>query len=181
VRYQSRDGRAVPNDNNDAWLKPAFEQMFRVLKQDAFAISFYGWPSADRFLHAYRAAGFRVVGHLMFPKKYAFSKGYVSYHHESAHLLVKGSPWAVNKPIPDVLEWKYTGNKLHPTQKPLEVLMPLIEAFSSPGDIVLDPFAGSSSTLAAAQALGRRYLGIEMDSDYHRIACRRLSKLEIAA
>jgi DNA modification methylase len=71
---------------------------------------------------------------LMFPKKYA-SKNYVSYHHECAHLVVKGSPWAVNKPIPDVIEWKYTGNKLHPPQKPLEVIMPLIEAFSSPGDI----------------------------------------------
>src|SRR5271163_859181 len=73
VRYKSRDGRAVPNDDNDAWLKPAFGEMYRVLANDSFAVSFYGWPMADRFMQAYRAAGFRVVGHLMFPKTYASS------------------------------------------------------------------------------------------------------------
>jgi DNA modification methylase len=93
VRYKSRDGRAVPNDDNDAWLKPAFAEMYRVLKPDCFAVSFYGWPSADRFLAAYREAGFRPVGHLIFPKGYSSSTGYVSSEHENAHLLVKGSPW----------------------------------------------------------------------------------------
>ncbi len=63
VNYRSRDGRSVPNDNNDAWLNPAFAEMYRVLKNDSFAVSFYGWPSADKFLQAYRAAGFRVAGH----------------------------------------------------------------------------------------------------------------------
>ena len=64
TRYRSRDGRTVPNDNNDAWLKPAFAELYRVLKPDSFAVSFYGWAQADRFLTAFRAAGFRVVGHV---------------------------------------------------------------------------------------------------------------------
>ena len=56
ARYTSRDGRTVPNDDNDAWLKPAFAQMHRVLAPDRFCISFYGWPQADRFIAAWREA-----------------------------------------------------------------------------------------------------------------------------
>src|SRR6202046_1072321 len=134
THYQSRDGRRVPNDNNDRWLNPAFAQMYRVLADDSFCVSFYGWPKADRFMQAYRAAGFRVVGHLMFPKTYASSTRFLRYQHESAHLLAKGDPRAPEKPIGDVIAWDYTGNKLHPTQKPLSALLPLVEAFSAPND-----------------------------------------------
>src|SRR5580704_9097670 len=67
VNFKARDGRTVPNDNNDAWLKPAFAEMHRVLANNTFCVSFYAWKEAERFLHAYRAAGFRVVGHLAFP------------------------------------------------------------------------------------------------------------------
>ncbi len=175
VNYRSRDGRTVPNDDNDAWLNPAFEEMYRVLKQDSFAISFYGWPSADKFLHAYRAAGFRVVGHLMFPKRYASSTGYVKYQHECAHLLVKGAPWRMAERISDVIEWSYSGNVLHPTQKPLEVLQKLIRAFCPGNGLVLDPFAGSGSTLEAARLLGRKWLGIEIEPSYFQIASQRMT------
>ena len=175
TRYQSRDGRTVPNDDNGAWLKPAFAAMFRVLAPDSFGVGFYGWPKADLFMQAYRAAGFRVVGHLMFPKRYASSARFLRYQHESAHLLAKGNPPPPEKPIGDVIEWKYTGNHYHPAQKPLAVLTPLIEAFSRPGDMVLDPFAGSGSTLLAAKMLGRNWLGIELDKEYHATARRRLN------
>lgn len=176
TRYQSRDGRTVPNDDNDAWLQPAFAELYRVLGQDSIAVSFYGWPHADRFLQAYRAAGFRVVGHFVCPKRYTSSTRFVRYQHECAYLLAKGHPKRPPNPIGDVLDWTYTGNKLHPTQKPLSALLPLVETFSSPGDTVLDPFAGSGSSLVAAQRLGRSYLGIELDPTYHIIACFRLLK-----
>jgi adenine-specific DNA-methyltransferase len=175
VNYRSRDGRSVPNDNNDAWLNPAFAELYRVLRPDSFAVSFYGWPSADKFLQAYRAAGFKVVGHLMFLKRYASSTGYVKHLHESAYLLVKGTPWGMVETIDDVIEWTYTGNLLHPTQKPVEALQKLINAFCPADGLVLDPFAGSGSTLAAAKTSGRRYLGIELDAKYHAIASHRLA------
>jgi hypothetical protein len=90
TRYKSRDGRRILNDDNDAWLKPAFAEMFRVLEHDSFAVSFYGWPQVDSFVQAYRAAGFRMVGHLAFPKRYTSSTRYLRYQHECAHLLAKG-------------------------------------------------------------------------------------------
>jgi len=174
ARYKSRDGRSVPNDDNGAWLKPAFAEMYRVLERDSFCVSFYGWHQADRFIRAYRDAGFRVVGHLAFPKRYTSATKYLRYQHECAHLLAKGNPREPRDTIGDVLDWTYSGNKLHPTQKPLSVLLPLVETFSAPRGTVLDPFSGSGSSLLAAKMLGRPYLGIELDANYHAIAGRRL-------
>jgi len=175
ARYVSRDGRTVPNDDNDAWLKPAFKEMFRVLRRHSFAVSFYGWPHIDRFMHAWREAGFRIVGHLVFPKRYTSSEKYLRYQHECAYLLAKGNPLVPQSTIGDVIDWTYSGNKLHPTQKPLSVLLPLIESFSKRGDLVLDPFSGSGSSLMAAKMLGRDWLGVELDAKYHTIAAERLA------
>jgi site-specific DNA-methyltransferase (adenine-specific) len=66
------------------------------------------------------------------------------------------------------------GRALHPTQKPTGILSPLIEYSCPPGGIVLDPFAGSGSTLAAAQETGRSSIGIEIDPTYAALARDRL-------
>lgn len=65
---------------------------------------------------------------------------------------------------------------LHPTQKPQEVIAPLIEYSSQYGDLIYDPFAGSGTTLAAAKALGRKAIGVEVDEKYAERAARRLSQ-----
>jgi adenine-specific DNA-methyltransferase len=88
----------------------------------------------------------------------------------------KGRPREPEYAIGDVLDWTYSGNRLGPTQKPLPVLLPLVETFSPYSGLVLDPFAGSGSTLLAARMLGRRFLGIELDGDSHAIAKRRLER-----
>lgn len=176
ARYRSRDGRALQNDDNAAWLAPSFAEMFRVLKKDACAISFYGWPKVDLFFAAWKNAGFRIGGHMIFRKRYASKTAFLQYRHEAAFLLIKGSPAFPATPLPDVMDWTYTGNKLHPTQKSIHILKPLIEAFSAPGQIVLDPFAGSGSTCIAAKRTGRDYIGIELDATHHATACKRLAK-----
>ena len=63
----------------------------------------------------------------------------------------------------------------HPTQKPEALLERIIKASSNPGDLVLDPFAGTFTTNAVAQRLGRRSIGIERESEYVKIGLRRLS------
>lgn len=173
AHYVDRSGRKLRNDDNDAWLKPAFAEIYRVLARDSYAVSFYGWPNADLFIAAWRAAGFRISGHLVFPKQYASNAFHVGYRHECAYLLSKGAPRAQHV-IADVLPWEYTGNRFHPTEKPLQALTPMIEAFSAPGDYVLDPFAGSGSTLLAAQRCGRDAIGIELDAGYYAKAAMRL-------
>ena len=72
------------------------------------------------------------------------------------------------------LEWKYSCNSLHQTQKRVCILTPLIECFSLPGDVVLDPFCGSGSTLVAAQQLGRQFVRIELSKRYFNLVEQRL-------
>lgn len=174
ANYHSRDGRGLCNDTSDGWLKPAFAEAYRLLRPNRFCVSFYGWAKADRFFAAWRAAGFYPVGHFVFRKTYTSSARFVRYQHEQAYLLAKGNPQVPASPIPDVLELKYTGNDLHPTQKAVSSLLPLVKAFSGPGELVLDPFCGSGSTLVAARMLNRHYLGIELDPQYYAITAKRL-------
>ncbi len=72
---------------------------------------------------------------------------------------------------------RHDGRKAHPTQKPEALLHRVILAASAPGDVVLDPFFGSGTTGAVAKRLGRRYLGIDVDPDYVRLAEERLLEI----
>jgi site-specific DNA-methyltransferase (adenine-specific) len=66
----------------------------------------------------------------------------------------------------------------HPCQMPEAVLERIIRVSSNPGDLVLDPFGGSGTTLATALRLGRKYLGIELSEDYAEAIRRRLAQVE---
>jgi DNA modification methylase len=77
------------------------------------------------------------------------------------------------------------GDRVHPTQKPEPLMDALIRDFTDPGDLILDPFAGSGTTGVAAIRLGRRFIGWERDPKYHAIAVKRLTaareQLELVA
>jgi DNA modification methylase len=177
-RYTTRDGRAIRSDNF-VWVKPAFAELYRVLKRDSFCAFFYGWAHIHKLAAAFTDAGFRPIEHMMFPKPYASGTRFLRYRHECAYLLAKGEPKQPERPIDDVIQWThYTGNKLHPSQKPLQVLLPLIKAFCPQPGVMLDPFAGSGSSLIAARQLGRQYIGIEIDEQHHRTATARLQEAQ---
>jgi DNA modification methylase len=72
----------------------------------------------------------------------------------------------------------YRGNKLPPTQKPLVAVAPLVRRFALPGELVLDPFAVSGSSCAAALLTGRRYVGIELDAEHFHQASTRLNRVQ---
>ena len=74
----------------------------------------------------------------------------------------------------DWFEWKRdsrkTYPKIHPTQKPVSVLKRLIEIFTDEGDVVIDPVAGSGTTLRAAYEIGRNSYGFEVDKNFYTAA-----------
>lgn len=176
VRYQDRGGRTIANDYNLTNVLGAFPDIGRVLKPNSYCISFYGWNKVDAFFDAWMQAGLRPVGHIVWHKSYASRRSFLNARHEQAYLLAKGQPEKPLQPLDDVQPWEYSGNKLHPTQKSVSILRPLIECFSRPDALVLDPFAGSGSTLVAALVSGRRYLGIELESMYCEMMQRRLAR-----
>jgi len=174
VRYKDRGGRQVPNDDNSRWIFPAFSELYRVLKPDRYCLSFYGWGRVDKVLSIWKECGFRPVGHFVWVKRYASCMRHTRMKHEQAYLLAKGNPAFPKEPPSDVLEWVYTGNRLHPTQKPVSAIVPLIRAFTKQNGLVLDCFAGSGTTGVAARHCNRHYLLIEQDAGYYRAATERL-------
>lgn len=68
---------------------------------------------------------------------------------------------------------------IHPTQKPLELLRRLIEIFTDPGDVVIDPVAGSGSTLVAAMKAKRLAYGFEIKKDFHKSASAWIEKIRL--
>lgn len=74
--------------------------------------------------------------------------------------------------------WSMPENTDHPTQKPEKLLAKIILASSRPGDLILDPFAGSGTTAVVAKKLGRSFVAIESDEDYCLLAQKRLEMAE---
>ena len=84
------------------------------------------------------------------------------------------SVWSVNPPKPE--EKKYGK---HPTQKPLDLLKRIVLSSTNEGDVVLDPFTGSSTTGIASALNNRKFIGIDMEKDYLELSKKRFSDLKI--
>ena len=94
------------------------------------------------------------------------------FNYETMRQLNGGSQMTDVWRIPSVGMWEKTCGK-HPTQKPLRLLYRIILASTNEGDVILDPFAGSSTTGIAANLLGRKFIGVEQDEDFCVLSRRR--------
>jgi site-specific DNA-methyltransferase (adenine-specific) len=80
------------------------------------------------------------------------------------------------KMIFNVMDWESDDitspiyQKIHPTQKPIKLLEKIISIFTDPGDVVIDPVAGSGSTIIAAENIGRKAYGFEIKKDFYKQA-----------
>ena len=85
------------------------------------------------------------------------------------------------KMIFNIIDWIRDGDtaKIHPTQKPVKLLEKLINIFTDEGDVVIDPVAGSGTTLIAANNCGRRGYGFEIKKPFFKDAVRLIEQNEI--
>lgn len=86
---------------------------------------------------------------------------------------VPGNVWQFPR-----VRYKMAEYENHPTQKPEKLLERIILTSSNPGDLVLDPFAGSFTTCAVALAHGRKTIGIELNPEFYKIGLRRTGLLQ---
>lgn len=181
-RTTSAKKSAIANDETigdaAALLADVLPKAFARMADDAHALIFTGWRFEPEIRAVIEAAGFTIKGSLVWVKNNHGTgdlEGSFAPKHERIIHAVKGKPKLVQR-IPDVVLGKDKQNSDHPTEKPLDLLRALIEATTSPGDLVVDPFAGSGSTLFAADALGRDFWGCELDPTYHRKIADELAK-----
>lgn len=92
----------------------------------------------------------------------------------------KPTNWTFNRENPVekcVIDTTVQRSKLHPTMKDLKVIYKLVHLLSNENDIVLDPFMGSGTTGVACKKLNRKFIGVELDKEYFKIAQNRLNTL----
>ena len=180
ISYQSsrRKVKAKPiyNDGDISWIDSLASEFYRVSKKNTAHYVFCSYHNIDKFKLAFERY-FKVKNILTWVKNNA-SMGDLTADFapktEFVLFLQKGRKLINGKRSCNVLEYKKTGNKLHPTQKPVDMLEFMITKFSNDGDIVFDPCMGSGSTGEAGVHTNRKFIGIEIDKDYFNIAERRL-------
>jgi site-specific DNA-methyltransferase (adenine-specific) len=173
--------KKILNDKDShSLISEALAQYHRVLKNNTAIYMFCSWHHIDFFKQEFEK-WFTLKNILIWNKNNHGSgdlKGSYAPKYECVLFGHKGRALLKDKRVPDVIDCaKIDSSKLtHPTEKPIELLKIFIQNNSEVGDVVLDGFAGTGSTLLASIELGRKYIGFELDSNYSNIAKTRLNQ-----
>lgn len=157
------------------WIYDAY----RVLKEGGGVLCFSRWDVQQTFIDALKIAGFSVKSVIVWDRVHhgmGNLKGSFAPRYDTCIFAAKGRYILPNGRPDDVIQCQRLNGAelLHPNEKPAALMRQLVEATTKPGALVLDPFAGSGSTLAAAALTGRQYIGVEIDPEYCRIAQKKV-------
>ncbi|MGN0807860.1 MAG: DNA (cytosine-5-)-methyltransferase [Candidatus Coproplasma sp.] len=158
----------------------------KIIKDDGSIIIFCSYLYISFVIAELKKNGIDVKDVLIWKKKNPMPRNinrrYVQDMEFAIWGVKKNAKWTFNKPddkpyLRSVFETStVSGNEKtnHPTQKSLELMREIIKIHTNAGDTVLDPFMGSGTTGVAALAEGRKFIGIEVDSDYFELSKERI-------
>lgn len=149
---------------------------FRACKPDADAYVMTNDKNQLAAQQGFQGSGWKFHNMLVWGKGSATRNRWYMKNLEFTIYLWKGEARVINNPgSKQLFLCRGPKDAIHPTQKPVELMLQYIENSTDPGGLVLDPFAGSGTTLMAAMYSGRRAIGIEIDEEHFNNAARRLS------
>jgi site-specific DNA-methyltransferase (adenine-specific) len=151
-------------------------EMFRVTAVAGSGHFFIDWRMYPHLYGALESCGWLVKNLVVWDKQHFGIGSNYRNQHELIIYAEKGGLDFGSKGVGNVLRAKRTQGEWHPTEKPVDLLEKLIGLVTVGDEIVLDPFAGSGSTLCAAKNIGRRAIGIEIEERYCEIAAKRLQQ-----
>lgn len=158
----------------------ACKVLFRKMKENSHIYIFTSWKVYPQFSEI-TGRYFKIKNCLIWRKNNHGTgdlEGNYAEQYEMIIFATKGNRKLNGNRVSNVLEFDKvaSANLVHSCEKPVSLLEFLIEKSSDVGDFVIDPFAGSGSTLVAAKNKGRQYWGCELDTENYRIACGRCSQ-----
>lgn len=181
-RHRQRPGLVnddLPPEELEAFLKGFAVQAARVVEGDVYVVlGASSWPCLDQ---AMRGCGFHWSASVIWVKD-VFVLGRSKFHRRYEPIWYGWhkdgkSSFQGRRDVDDVWEIpRPRQSPEHPTMKPVELIKRAIEYSSAPGDLVLDLFGGSGSTMIAAEQSGRRAYLMEIDGHYVDVAARRWSE-----
>ena len=166
-------------EHNDLDIRDWIGECYRVLKQNTHIYIMTNFLNLEKYLYSIREAGFDIHNLLVWEKNTATPNRWYMKNCEYIIFARKGAA----KPINDcgsktVLQFKNVTNRIHPTEKPLDLLELLITNSTMPEQTVLDPFGGSFSTALAAVRTGRKAISFEIDEEYYDLGKKRLEAFD---
>lgn len=173
---KKNDGKIFEHNdiNPEEWIS----EVYRVLKQGTQCYIMVNSLNMENYLRICREAGFGLHNILAWFKNNCTPSRWYMKNAEYILFLRKGKAKTINNVgSKTVHEFdNIIGNKLHPTEKPIELMELYITNSSNIGDVVLDPFMGVGSTGLAALKNDRKFIGFEIDKKYYDIAEKRLEE-----
>lgn len=160
-------------------LDKIFSELNRVMDEDTHIYCFAGFQTIDKFKNIFEKY-FNFNNLLIWLKQNHTNTNYQYYYGHKYELIMFGSKGKriLNEFSTDVLEVNNLVNKTHAAQKPEALIKKLIRMSSGEGQIVLDCFAGSGSTLKAAISMNRRAYGCELDHNHYAISYKQLMEVK---
>jgi DNA modification methylase len=162
-----------------SWLSPAVS----AIKPGGSLVVFNDWKNLGLIAEAAEQVGLETKDLLRLEKTNPMPRNrdrrYITDFELAVWFVKPGAKWVFNRQDPAYQRPKFVHSVdkgLHPTQKSLGLMEDLVRIHSNPGDLIVDPYAGSGTTGVAAKRLGRRFFGIEIDPDYAAQAARRIEE-----
>lgn len=188
VAYEGSDGQSIQNDDmgdNEFhdFLFLVYKNMFDSVKLGGPIYVCHADSEGLNFRSAFKEAGFKLAQCLIWVKN-SFTMGRQDYQWQHEPILYGWKPGAGHYYVDDRSQatvWNYDKpkhNDLHPTMKPLELVGKAINNSSLKGDLVLDLFGGSGSTLIASEQAERTNCSMELDEKYADVIVKRYIKLK---
>ena len=181
-RSNHRDQRydSIHWDDNLDWLEEWVPECHRVLEESSHLYVFCSFHNIDLFKKSLQS--FFTIKNILIWEKNNTSmgdlKGDYAPKYEMILYCTKGRRLLNGGRDPNIIRFARTGNKLHPTQKPVDLISYLIEKSSNKGEVVYDPFMGSGTTAIASYVTERKYIGSEINKEYYDVCQDRLSEKE---
>ena len=174
--YRKEKYNTIKNDDSLSWIDEFVSQTYRIAKNNTAHYVFCSFHNIDIFKQSFQKR-FKVKNILVWEKNNTSMgdlKADFAPKIEFILFLQKGRRLINGKRDPNIFKFARTGNKNHPTEKPVDLNEYLLSKFSAEIEIVLDPFMGSGSTGVACKNLNRKFIGIELDETYFNIAKQRI-------
>lgn len=168
--------------NGAYWYTEWIREARKKLTDDGCLWTCLNWRSMVTFQKAAADLGWPIESLLVWDKCWIGPGGQKGLRPSYELVaLFAGEKFAIpNRGLPDIQRFKWSSKKPngHPAEKPVELMQWIIENSTNEGDIVLDPFMGSGTTGVAALRAGRRFIGIEQDTNWYKVAENRLKAEE---
>lgn len=170
-------GDAMSTSGFTYLLRMCGMQWRRVLIPGGHALTFIDWRMAAVLAAALESADLRQHPLLVWDKKKIGMGAVFRNQHEFIVHMTAGNPIPPQRrDVANVLSFPSVRDGVHPTEKPEPLLRTLLSVVCPVGGTVLDPFAGSGSTLSAAKSLGMKSIGVEADERYCEVIAKRFSQ-----